>query len=255
MSEVLLYPYDTDYNPYAAPLDRQAYAAQNPEGRRLIYGLGSGGVLQRGLGSNLPETPTAQQLSPYTDLLSSVQHATDIGPGILPNTRAEIPLANSVEGNGAPQIVSTGDTRIEEAEQDLSQQGVMNKTPVGDDEVNLDGGPKDQHLGEEDPQVELDNSALPSSQPPATDWKSALLPNEAIAQLVQNEYDPMWFQKTALDPSVLSGWTSRQKLSEFFHVIFKVGDEFRLSVILEGASIEESAIVGRLHSDLALKSY
>ena len=252
LSEVLLYPYDTDYNPYGAPLDLKAYAAQIPEGRRLIYGLGSGGVLQRWLGRNLPGTPTAQQPSLHTDLLSGAQHAADRGPRILSNRRAESPLANPVEGNGALQLASTEDTCTNEAEQDLSQQRVTNQTPRGgDDEVDFDGAPEEQYLGEEDPQLELETSALSSSQPPTTDWTSPLLTDEAIAQLVQNDYDPMWFQRTALVLSVLS----RQKLCEFFHVVFKEGDEFRMSVISEGVSVEKLAIVGHLLSGLALKSY
>lgn len=68
LSDVLIEPYSSDYNPYSNPVDYETVAAQTPEARRFIYGLGSGGVLSRGAGTTRLETSVVEPNSTQPDL-------------------------------------------------------------------------------------------------------------------------------------------------------------------------------------------
>ena len=86
-----------------------------------------------------------------------------------------------------------------------------------------------------------------AAQPPLHGWTVPLLTNEVMAGLVEKEYNPLWLHDAGLNLSVASaGWTSRRSLREFFTPVFRVGDVFRLPVILEGESVDKTAVVSYL---------
>ena len=125
----------------------------------------------------------------------------------------------------------------------LGIEGVMANGP-GRQRVEPDNDMPEQNQNPDD-EAALQGPQAP--QPPPQDWTVPLLTNEVMADLVERDYNPLWLRDAGLDLSVVSaGWTSRRALREFFTPVFKVGDVFRLPVILGGESVGKTAVVSFL---------
>ena len=93
LSQVTIGPYFEDYNPYLNPVTYEEAAAQTPEARRLLFGLGIGGVLARGPAGGLRNASQANTPQANTPQANTPQ--------------ANVPQENAPQANATVQLDSS----------------------------------------------------------------------------------------------------------------------------------------------------